>query len=533
MRIPGRVLVFTVLAGCRCSGVVGNGGDAGASDGGSPDSGIGAGDVLGHHGNPTRDGFYVDGSLTKSAIPKMHVDVNFTATTSGQTFSCPLYMADGASGAPTIFVATENDDVFALNALTGAQIWKTSVGTAVPIGEMQCGSIDPMGITGTPVIDPVSRTVFVAALVNSGAGGTTPAHMVFALSVDSGSISWQFDVGATILGFNTTAQGQRGALLFQNGIIYVPYAGLNGDCGVYHGWVISIPATSPTAAKGWATLAPSGSGIWGPSGIASDGSSLFVATGNTMPDNGPLPTVWSSANSEGVLRLDPGVPPRFSSTVTDYFAPTGSDGQAWYDDDQADADLGSSGVVLLAVPGATPAQLAFAIGKTQNAYLLDRTNLGGLGNGLQTSPSATFTSANQVFGSLFAYATPKGSYVGLQETINPGCNNGDVSVFRLTTASPPQLTFAWCAPGGGAGAPIASTSGNLQDVVVWTYGAGSGPGTGGTADETLRAYDGDVGGTPIYSSPALPPSEHWISPIIGGGRIYIAGDGVVTALTVN
>jgi hypothetical protein len=72
---------------------------------------------------------------------------------------------------------------------------------------------------------------------------------------------------------------------------------------------------------------------------------------------------------------------------------------------------------------------------------------------------------------------------------------------------------------------IASTSGGTNDVVVWTYG--------GSSDETLRAYDGDNGGTAVYTSTRLPGSTHWNTPIIAGGRVYVAGNGVVTALTVH
>jgi hypothetical protein len=259
--------------------------------------------------------------------------------------------------------------------------------------------------------------------------------------------------------------------------------------------------------------------------VASDGTSLYVATGNTNSGGTGFPTVWLMADSEGVLKLAPGNPPTFSGAATDYFAPKGGAGNEWYADDTADADLGSSGVVLFDVQNGSPGHLAFAIGKTQRSYLLDRANLGGINDGLQVSPSVNYRSSGQVFGSMFAYATQCATYVGMQETVSTSCANGDVSVFKVTTATPPQLSFAWCANGGGAAGPIASTSGNLWDVVVWTYGA--------SGDETVRAYDGDKGGTPIVTVPGLPGSEHWISPIIAGGRIYIAGDGTVTALTVQ
>ncbi len=477
-----------------------------------PDGGYGLnpGDVLQFHKNPTRDGFYSDPAFTKAAIPNMHVDTGFDGTTAGQTFSQPLFMLDGAGGRATLFIATETDQVFALDAATGANLWTANLGTPAPKGEFCGGSIDPLGITGTPVIDPVSRTMFLDAMLNAGSNGRTPRQTVFALSVDDGSVRWKLDLSSAVSGFDSTIQNQRGALTLMDGIVYIPFGGLDGDCGPYRGWVIGVPAQNPAAATGWSTAAPSGPGIWGPSGVASDGTSLYVATGNT---NSPYPTPWSAANSEAVMKLFPG--PTFLDATENYFA-----GMDWHNQDTSDADLGSSGVVLFDAPAATPGHLAFAIGKTTNAYLLDRDNLGGINDGLSTPLLA---SSGQIFGSLFAYATTQGAYFGLQGTML-GCSGGDVSVLKVSSASPPKLSVAWCANGGGAGSPIASTSGNLQDVVVWTYGA--------AGDELLRAYDGDTGGTPLYRSPALRGSSHWISPIVGNGRIYVAGNGVVTALTV-
>ena len=235
--------------------------------------------------------------------------------------------------------------------------------------------------------------------------------------------------------------------------------------------------------------------------------------------------VWANANSEGVLKLAAGNPPTLSGSANDSFAPRGADNQQWYDDDTNDWDLGSSGVVLFDVPGATPGQLAFAVGKTQTTYLLDRTNLGGINDGLQKAPSTIYTTDSQVFGSMFAYATQCGSYVGFQQSASGFCNGGDTSIFRVTRTSPPQLSYAWCVGGGGEAGPIASTTGGLWTVMVWTYGA--------AGSETLQAFDGDNGGNPLMSVASGISSEHWITPIIAGGRVYVAGDGAVVAFTVR
>ncbi|HEX4629273.1 MAG TPA: hypothetical protein VH137_10840, partial [Gemmatimonadales bacterium] len=428
---PGKDAGSTPDAGPGVDAGSGNDAGPGRDAGGTTDSGSGdAGfigfDVLQHHLNASRDGFYSDPYLTKAAIATMHVDTAFHGTTgSGATYAQPLFLANGAKGAPSIFVATQSNDVYALDALTGAQQWTVNLGTPAQNGDMGCGNIFPMGVLSTPVIDPASRRIFIGTLIHSA---NKPHHTVFALNIDDGTTAWSLDVGATITGFPTSVQGERGALLFLNGVLYVPYGGLDGDCGNYHGWVIAIPPGAPQNAKGYATAAPSGSGIWAMMGIASDGTSLFVATGNT--NNSPFPTVWANADSEAVVRLSAATPPLFSGASADYFAGNGGDGMEWYRQDQGDADLGSAGVVLFDVPCATPSALALAVGKTQKVYLLDRNNMGGITDGLQNAAKAYTTNA-QVFAGLFAYRTATASYVGMKQPVN-GCNGGDLSVLKVT-----------------------------------------------------------------------------------------------------
>ena len=65
----------------------------------------------------------------------------------------PLY-GEPLASADSVFVATENDTVYALSAADGKVAWSTHLGTPVPSGSLPCGDISPtVGITGTPVID--------------------------------------------------------------------------------------------------------------------------------------------------------------------------------------------------------------------------------------------------------------------------------------------------------------------------------------------------------------------------------------------
>src|SRR5262249_25816285 len=259
----------------------------GSPDGGSPDGGSGivaASSVLEHHRRPSRDGFYTDPAFTPAAAAGLHLDATFNAHTQGRAYAQPLYLA-GPNGRDGLTVATEENNVYVLDAANGATIVQRNLGAAVRRSQLPCGNIDPLGITGTPIVEPTSGTLFLDAMTVP-TGGSSPSHLVFALSVDDLSTrpGWPVDVSARVqstVRFDPTIQNQRSALALLNGTLYVAYGGHWGDCRDYHGWVLGVPVSTPNNVVAWSTRAVGG-GIWGPGGIASDGTSLFVATGNTF-----------------------------------------------------------------------------------------------------------------------------------------------------------------------------------------------------------------------------------------------------------
>jgi hypothetical protein len=128
--------------------------------------------------------------------------------------------------------------------------------------------------------------------------GQTKKHFIYSLNVDTGAThtGWPVDVNVAVPGFTSLVQEDRGALALVNGIVYVPYSGYFGDCGNYHGWVVGVHTDNPSIVGGWATAAQGG-GIWGHSGVASDGTNMFVITGNTFNTNGN----WMGG--EAIIRL--------------------------------------------------------------------------------------------------------------------------------------------------------------------------------------------------------------------------------------
>src|SRR6266568_7221096 len=121
--------------------------------------------VTQEHNNLSRDGLYIDAGFTLSAAANLTRDLNFDGTISGNVYAQPLYIEGGPNG-PMIIAVTESNNVYALDATTGTVIWQRNVGTPVSISQLFCGNIDPIGITGTPVVDLASRSLFLDALIN-------------------------------------------------------------------------------------------------------------------------------------------------------------------------------------------------------------------------------------------------------------------------------------------------------------------------------------------------------------------------------
>jgi PQQ enzyme repeat len=457
--------------------------------------------VTQEHNHLSRDGLYIDSAFTRSAAANVRRDLNFNGTISGDVYAQPLYIEGGPSGRARVIVVTESNNVYALDAITGTVIWQRNVGARITSG-LPCGNISPLGITGTPVVHLPSRSLFFDAMIN----GPTKRHFIFSLNVDTGAIrpGWPVDVNATATyngtTFTSSIQNQRAALGLVNGVVYVPYSGHFGDCGTFHGWVVGVPINNPANVRAWATTAIGG-GIWGHGGVASDGTNMFVVTGNTFNTGGN----WGGG--EAIIRLQRG--PIFSGNPTNYWAPTN-----WLSLDNGDIDLGGCGPVLINVPGATPSQLVLALGKDGKAYLLNRNRLGGI-----TAPVASANVANSVRGQAAAtYRTNQGTYFVFRN------GSSAVSAYKITGTNPPRIIPAWTVSQNGQGSPWVTTTDGTNNAIVWVVGAGG--------DQRLHGYNGDTGAV-VYagggSNELMANTRKWNTGIVARGRIYFAADNKVYA----
>jgi len=473
------------------------------------------------HNHDSRDGLYIDSAFTPSAAANLTRDLNFDGTIVGNVYAQPLYVENGPGGKAMVIVATESNNVYALDAVDGSVIWESNVGPAVSAEDLICTKFDPMGITGTPIVDLASRALFLDAMITPD-GGTTKKHLIFSLDVDTGDINpgWPVDVEATAsyngINFDAEIQQQRPALGIVGNILYVGYGSMR-DCSHYHGWLVGVPIDNPASVTAWASASHGGSwrgAIWATGGIASDGKNPFVTTGNTFNTGNN----WDGG--QAVIRFQPG--PIFSGSSTDYWAP-----ENWLALDGIDLDLGSSGPVLVDVPGATPSHLVVAMGKDRKAYLVNRDNLGGISQPIASAPVASST----ILQAAAAYRTQQGTHVALRAN-NDG--NTVLLAFRITATNPPAIDVpgGWSVTrgSGGCGSPfVTSTDGN-NNMIVWVVGTEDHQ-TGG--DQRLHGYNGDTGAA-VYTGGGpneLMAGTHFYSTtgIVARGRVYVAGDNKVYA----
>lgn len=369
----------------------------------------------------------------------------------GQVYASPIIVGS------TVVVATEKNNVYGLS-LTGQQRWKVTLGSPIPRSALPCGNIDPLGVTGTPVYDPASRSVFLVASV-----GSKVRHDLVALDPATGAIRWRRSVD--LPGTDAQAMQERGALTVLAGRVWVPFGGLAGDCGAYKGRLVGVPTangepisyTVPTTRE---------AGIWTPPGPTVFGSSLLVAVGNGESVGGTYDF------SDSVLRIA-------GNKLVDSFSPS-----TWASDNAADLDLGSQGPALVG------GKWVFTAGKSGTAYVLSATKLGGIGGQVAQAKVCRSFGGTAVLGN----------------TVYVPCTDG-VRAVRISDSGRP--TVAWRAAGSVAGSPV--VGGGRVYALDQSAGALAAldQGTGKVRERVL------VGEVSRFATPAISGSTLYVPTLAG------------------
>lgn len=416
----------------------------------------------------------VAGSGVASSVSR--VDTSVRAWSSprldGEIFGEPL----GAAG--KVYVATENDTVYALSAATGKTVWSRHVGAPVPSQSLPCGNISPaVGITGTPVIDLARSEIFVVAdeLVNG-----SPAHILVGLNTASGRIEMTRPVDP--------AEADRAALLQRTGLtldagrVVFGFGGNYGDCSTYRGSLVAVNEAGgdPIRFTVDAATGQSQGAIWmgGAAPSVDSAGHIWAGVGNG--------SVTSSADaydySDSVLELSS------SLRLLQYFAPS-----AWASNNANDLDLSTE-------PAFLPDGYVLAAGKSHTAYLLKSSHLGGIGG--QAALLASVCSGDVAGGSAV-----------LGTTIYLPCLTGIVALnVGISQAS---LHVLWSSHVGGGPPIVAGTR-------VWTIGQngtlyGLSPATGAVQQEISIGV----------------PANHFPTPSVADGLLLAASADQVVAFKAS
>jgi len=373
-----------------------------------------------------------------------------------------------------VFVATENDTVYALSGATGAVAWSDHVAAPVSADMLPCGDIAPtVGITSTMVVDPSSGTLFASA---ARVSGSSVRHTVYAFDIATHRMLWSRDVDQP--GWTAPAQLQRAALALSAGHVIVGFGGNYGDCGTYHGWGVGGPESGSGSLLAYQVPTANEGAIWAPAGVTVDTTGdVFVVTGNGSARPGQ-----HFDHGDSVIELSPAL------TELQDFAPSN-----WARDNADDGDLGSTAVMSL------DASRMFIVGKEQTAYLLGATALGGIGGQLASAEVCNSRGGN-------AYLAPD-AYVVCPD-------DGTIDQVHVGKGAALARGWTWTSPTGGAGSPT------IAGGVLWTVDAGA---------SVLYGVNLSTGATLYRLSLTTGTPPHFVAPSAAGGMLVVAGANRVEA----
>ena len=480
-------------------------------------------------------------NLTETVLTRSNVNATSFGklhflSTDGKVDAQPLYLSALTVGGTThnvVFVATENDSVYAFDADSGAVLWHVSVllaGESVSdLPPYSCDQVTPtIGVTATPVIDRSAGAHGVLYLVAMSKAGASNYHQrLHALDVTTGAevFNGPVDIAATypVLGGTTTFDPaqyeERAALLLSQGTIYASFTS-HCDVPPYSGWIIAYNQTT-LARSAVLNVAPNSGGggpaIWmsggGPAADAAGNVYLLTANGafeTTLDVNG-FPNQQDYGNSFLKLSNTGG-----TLRVADYFTMFNEVAES-----SADIDLGSGGAMLL--PDLTDAagtarHLAVGAGKDGNIYVVNRDSMGKFNaSGNNIWQQLTHVIGDGTGNSGGIWSTPA-YYNG---TVYYGPTGGNLSAFTITNAQLSTSVSSFSAvsffyPGT---APAVSANGTTNGI-VWAHQ--------NTSPAVLYAFDAGNLGHELYNSSQAAggrdqfgAGNKFITPTIADGKVFV------------
>ncbi len=473
--------------------------------------------VLTSHQDNSRSGAYTSETLLMpSNVNKGSFGRLFSTPVDYQVLSQPLYVPNVSIAGGihnVVYVVTQADSVYAIDADTGAQLWwvnftnsaqgypaglTTASGTFLPCGNVPGFSQE--GIIATPVIDPTTNTIYVVA--KTVQNNTTVRHDLHALDLSTGAEKFGGPVQITatstslkgkVTQFNSLHQKNRPGLALANGIVYMAF-GSNGCNDSNTGWVLSYDAASLQQLGAFNTSPDIGlTSIWQSGAAPAVDSNGYIYAETAESTNYDVPTGGQSyCNS--ILKLSPS-----SASLADYFTPWSV---AYLNTN--DLDLSSTGILLLPdQPGPYPHE-AVATGKEGMVYVLNRDNMGMF----STNDSNILQEFSLiVVGEMFGSPAYWNNTVYFNPTASP-LQTYKISNGLLVPSLNSTQKFT------GSHSPSISANGNTNGI-LWMI---SGNQLNAIDAVTLKLlYTSGQSGT----RDTLPAVPHFVTQTVANGRVYV------------
>jgi len=506
--------------------------------------------VFTYRNNLARDGTNPqEFALTPSSVNTTTFGKLFSCAVDGNVYTQPLWVRQltiGGSKHNVVFVGTQHDSVYAFDgdASPCSTLWHsdllsaghgaTAGETPVPDADAGFGEHDitpEIGVTGTPVINPASNTLFVVSK-SEGPSGTFHQRL-HALDLATGSekFSGPVDISASVVGagydssgatvtFNPHTENQRAGLALVNGVVYIVWAA-HDDADPYHGWVIGYDAADLSQVTAYNVTADGQKGgIWmgGAAPAADSANALYISTGNGTMDHDSNVTPNTDLG-DSVLKLTTSS----GLSLADWFSPFNQS-----DLDSQNIDLGSGGVLLLPDQSPGPAHLLVTGGKEGKLYVINRDSMGHFCSSCTPTTGDTnivqsFGASNEVFGTP-AFWQNKLYFAGA---------SGKLSIFPFDPTSGkfnPTLTSQSTTTYGGRGTMPSISSQGTSNGIVWAIDATQFgiPGSDGLGPAVLHAYDATNLATDLWNSSQAPNNRDqagdavkFTIPTVANGRVYI------------
>lgn len=510
--------------------------------------------VYTYHNDLGRDGVNArEYALTPANVNTGTFGKQAVCPVDGAIYAQPLWVADVVVGGVThnvVYVVTQHDSLYAFDADAApcTQLWSVSLvdtahgaaagETSVPNSLLGfgLGDIQPeVGITSTPVIDPATGTLYLAAK-SVDSTHTNFYLRLHAIDITSGAeqpqspvlVSGTYPSNSGTVTFDPHNQAQRPGLALVNGVVYVAF-GSHEDFPTFYGWLMGYAYTSASGFTQTAVFNTSPNNayasLWmsGAAPSADADGYLYVVTGNGNFDanNGAAP---NNDYGDSLLKLSvsaTSVPVTSALQVSQFFAPTTPGATA-------DQDFGAGGAAVLAdITGSTHPKVLLTGGKLGQLYEVDRTALGG-------SPGAPLQD-DYIQG---IYAT--GGY--WNGTFYIAGNTGAMSAYpldpttSLLAAAPSSVSAAHFGTGTYVIGSTPSISANgTFDGIVWGLDNANfcGADSPACAAAVLHAYDATNLATELWNSGLVAADNagnavKFTVPTVANGHVYVGTRGAST-----